>query len=46
MENTNARHRQRMSKFYDFEKLPDANTEPEKIISKGQLTVYRKVFLY
>ena len=39
MENTNARHRQRMSKFYDFEKLPDANTEPEKIISKGQLSI-------
>ena len=39
MENTNARHRQRMSKYYDFEKLPDANTEPEKIISKGQLSI-------
>ena len=34
MENTNARHRQRMSKYYDFEKLPDANTEPEKITGR------------
>ena len=38
MEQTNFRHRQKMSKL-KFEELPDAATEPEKIINKGQLSI-------
>jgi uncharacterized protein len=38
MEQTNFRHRQKMSKL-KFEELPDAGTEPEKIIAKGQLSI-------
>ena len=38
MEQTNFRHRKKMSNL-KFEELPDAATEPEKIISKGQLSI-------
>ena len=38
MEQTNFRHRQKMNKL-KFEELPDAATEPEKIINKGQLSI-------
>mgnify|MGYP006241717275 FL=1 len=38
MEQTNFRHRQKMSKL-KFEELPDAATEPEKIVNKGQLSI-------
>ena len=42
MEQTNFRHRQKMSKL-KFEELPDASTEPEKIVNKGQLNQYKKI---
>ena len=38
MEQTNFKHRQKMQQL-NFEELPDANSEPEKIISKGQLSI-------
>ena len=38
MEQTNFRHRQKMSKL-KFEELPDAATEPEKIVNRGQLSI-------
>ena len=38
MEQTNARHRRKMSHL-KFEELPDSATEPEKIISKGQMSI-------
>lgn len=38
MEQTNFRHRKKMANL-KFEQLPDAGTEPEKIISKGQLSI-------
>ena len=38
MEQINFKHRQKMKQL-EFEELPDAATEPEKIISKGQLSI-------
>ena len=38
MEQTNARHRRKMNHL-KFEELPDSATEPEKIISKGQMSI-------
>jgi len=38
MEQTNFKHRQKMAQL-TFEELPDPATEPEKIISKGQLSI-------
>jgi uncharacterized protein len=38
MEQTNFKHRQKMKQL-TFEELPDPATEPEKIISKGQLSI-------
>lgn len=38
MEQTNFKHRQKMQQL-NFEELPDANSEPEKVISKGQLSI-------
>ena len=38
MEQTNYKHRKKMSDL-KFEELPDPATEPEKIISKGQLSI-------
>ena len=36
MEQTNFKHRQKMQQL-KFEELPDAASEPERIIAKGQL---------
>tara|TARA_B100000700_G_scaffold211266_1_gene232208 strand:+ start:1908 stop:3596 length:1689 start_codon:yes stop_codon:yes gene_type:complete len=38
MEQTNFRHRKKMNNL-KFEELPDPATEPEKIVSKGQLSI-------
>ena len=38
MEQTNFKHRKKM-KALNFEELPDPVTEPEKIVSKGQLSI-------
>ena len=38
MEQTNFKHRQKMQQL-KFEELPDAASEPEKIIAKGQLSI-------
>ena len=46
MEQTNYKHRKKMSDL-KFEELPDPATEPEKIISKGQLhTLSKRISAY